>query len=552
MKYTLSLLITISIIAASLVVRLIHSKTKADSAENTRNYRLPNRMIFLLILLVGSAVRIYRFGSVPAGLFVDEAAIGYNAYALLRYGIDMNGFHNPVNFVTFGSGQHALYGYLSMPFITILGLNPISTRLLSLLLGIFSLLLLYDLVRCIDDERTALAAMFFLAICPWHVMMSRWGLDCNPFPAVFLLATWLLVHSYRRQWVLMPSMLVYGLTFYAYGTAYFAVPVFLLMAIVTILRYKKIQPRIVLAGAVVFACSVLPIILYIAVNVFNWQTIDMGLFSIPCLPGEARFKQVSIFFAEGQRMRFLMDNGKGLSNIFLTQQDRWIWNAIPQFGEIYLFSMPLVLTGLVILILQNAKKQFQENNIMLFWLGAALLLGFVSPVNVNRINILFIPLVYLMAKGLVFILKQTRLLAGLLVVLYLVWFGLFSRAYFSTFAEKIGTIFYDSLGDAIYYAAENTDERITITTNEIHLPFIYVLYYQQIDPHFFLNNVDYYDSQAAYRDVASFGRWHFCEVSAMPKDEGAYIVENREVDLFDLDQFETTHFKYYTVLIPKD
>jgi len=247
-----------------------------------------------------------------------------------------------------------------------------------------------------------------------------------------------------------------------------------------------------------------------------------------------------------------MDNVKGLSNIFLTQQDRWIWNAIPQFGEIYLFSMPLVLTGLVILILQQVKKQFQENNIMLFWLGAALLLGLVSPVNVNRINILFIPLVYLMAKGLVFILKQSRLLAGLLVVLYLVWFGLFIRAYFSTFADKIGTIFYDSLGDAIHYAAENTDERITITTNEIHLPFIYVLYYQRIDPHVFLDSVDYYDSQAAYRDVASFGRWHFCEVSAMPKDEGAYIVENREVDLFDLELFETTHFKYYTVLIPKD
>ena len=36
------------------------------------------------------------FGSIPPGIFVDEASSGYDAYALLHYGIDRNGFHNPV------------------------------------------------------------------------------------------------------------------------------------------------------------------------------------------------------------------------------------------------------------------------------------------------------------------------------------------------------------------------------------------------------------------------------------------------------------------------
>ena len=549
MKYTLSIMLTTIIALMAVVHFLVKKKQNSPLPPPDRRISL---ILFVLILIVGMAVRIYRFAQVPAGLFFDEAAVGYNIYALLNYGIDMNGFHNPVEFVSFGSGVQALYGYLSMPFIALLGLNPLSTRLVNLLLGILSLPILYLLVRRLDGERTALAAMFMLAINPWHVMMSRWGLDCNPFPAVFLLATYLLVCSFEKKRLFLPAMFLYGLSFYAYGTAYFSVTVFLALAILYMLRHKAMQPKLILGGLAIFILAILPNLLYVAVNVFGWQSIDLGWLSVPRLPGEARYTQVSIFYAEGGFFNNLMVNLRQMMDLLVTQQERWIWNAIPQFGEIYLFSGPLVLLGLGGLIAEQFRKQAPENRLMLFWLAASLFLGLISPANVNRLNIIFIPLVYLIGKGLVFAFRQYKVPAGALVLLYLIWFALFNQAYFTTYAEEVGSVFYESLDEAINYAADNTEDTITITTNQLHMPFVYVLYNRQIDPNEYLQSVVYYNPDATFRDVASFGRYRFREAVSMPKDEGSYIVEHRELKYFDLSRFETMRFKYYSVLIPKD
>ena len=42
----------------------------------------------LLLLALGFAVRLAALGSLPAGLNQDEASAGYDAWAILNYGID--------------------------------------------------------------------------------------------------------------------------------------------------------------------------------------------------------------------------------------------------------------------------------------------------------------------------------------------------------------------------------------------------------------------------------------------------------------------------------
>jgi len=63
----------------------------------------------IILFAVGIFIRFVLLGANPVGLNQDEAATGYDAYALLKYGIDRNGFHNPVHLVSWGSGQYALY-----------------------------------------------------------------------------------------------------------------------------------------------------------------------------------------------------------------------------------------------------------------------------------------------------------------------------------------------------------------------------------------------------------------------------------------------------------
>ncbi|MDA0376532.1 MAG: hypothetical protein O3A80_04460 [bacterium] len=55
---------------------------------------------FFLILLLGLLVRIYAFGTVPSGVNQDELSTGYDAWSVLHYSIDRNGFRLPMMFVS--------------------------------------------------------------------------------------------------------------------------------------------------------------------------------------------------------------------------------------------------------------------------------------------------------------------------------------------------------------------------------------------------------------------------------------------------------------------
>ncbi|MBR5280514.1 MAG: hypothetical protein IKU26_06080, partial [Clostridia bacterium] len=69
---------------------------------------------FLLILLLGIFLRVYQFGTLPIGLNQDEAFAGYEAFSLAHYGVDSAGYHNPVYFVSWGSGMNVLESYLAI------------------------------------------------------------------------------------------------------------------------------------------------------------------------------------------------------------------------------------------------------------------------------------------------------------------------------------------------------------------------------------------------------------------------------------------------------
>lgn len=158
-----------------------------------------NKVILAVILVIGFLSRLLVIDSYPNALNVDEASSGYEAWSILNYGIDRNGKFLPIFLIAWGSGQNALYSYLMMPFIKILGLNMLSLRLPMSIVGCISLIVLYLLLKEIKDEKTALIGVAFFAICPWHIMKSRWGLESNLFPELVLLATYFMILSLKRE-----------------------------------------------------------------------------------------------------------------------------------------------------------------------------------------------------------------------------------------------------------------------------------------------------------------------------------------------------------------
>ncbi len=131
------------------------------------------------IIAAGCAVRLFALGSIPCGLNQDEAFAGYNAWALLHYGVDSSGYHNPVYFTAWGSGMNALESYLMIPFVALFGTGTAVLRLPQALMACLSLICVYDLGKHISGRRFALCAVAVLATSPWHIMMARWALESN-------------------------------------------------------------------------------------------------------------------------------------------------------------------------------------------------------------------------------------------------------------------------------------------------------------------------------------------------------------------------------------
>ena len=138
--------------------------------------------LLVAILVLAAALRLWRIGQAPHGFNADEAAIGYNAYSLLKTGRDEHGNSWPLHFESFADYKPGGYFYLALPFIAFLGLEKIAVRLPSIIAGIASVWLVYKLTgELFKKQRKVLGlgvselAAIALALSPWQIQFSRGG-----------------------------------------------------------------------------------------------------------------------------------------------------------------------------------------------------------------------------------------------------------------------------------------------------------------------------------------------------------------------------------------
>jgi len=505
-------------------------------------------IILALIFAVGASVRLYKFGTVPAGLHQDEASLAYDAYSLLHYGIERNGVRFPLILPSYGSGQSGtLAAYLSMPFLALFDLTPVAGRAVNLLFGLAALPLFFLFARKIWDNYTALLAVFLLAISPWHIMQSRWGLDCNLFPPLFLLATYLLLLARERPRLLPVSLTVYGLCFYAYATAYLVVPLFLLFAFPYILHHaqSKIPRRTVFLSLGVFFLLALPIALYVIINHWKLQSIATPLFTIPRLPGTPRIEVATIFW---QGHQSLHTNIAALGRLLLNQYDGWVESTLPQFGICYFFPTVLFLfLGILATVpKKNMLRSYQPVAFLYAWVLAALLLGMVMHVAIHRMNILYIALILFTAAGLS-VLRRWPKTTWVIIVSYVLLFVAFSLTYFGQHARMIADRYDADFDDAITFASQHVQGNICVTTTNIEMPDIRTLYALKMDPHLYADVV-YANPKEVARTARSFNRYYF-GIGYCPPDTEAYVLRPDELIQISRNRGSTTyHFKWLIVV----
>ena len=470
------------------------------------------RFLFLLLFL-GCALRLWGLGKIPAGLNQDEASALYDGWAILRSGTDRNGYALPVLLRAWGSGQNALYSYLAIPFIAIFGLNSVAGRLPMALAGCASLWLLYDLCRRLRGEDCALWVLLALAVNPWHVLLSRWALESNLLPFMLLSGAWCLSRVGEKETWLIPAAAVLALSLYAYGTAYFFLILFLPVASAWLWREKAVSLRCYLLSLAVFILIALPVSLCQLRNALGLGAGKLLFLSLPEL-SEGRQSATSILGGGSYG-----ENCKKLLRLLWTQNDGLVWNCAAKFGLLYgKAGLLLSLAGLGFALWDRKEPT------LLLWLLSALLACGCVDVNVNRVNMLFLPLVYFQGVALWKVGGLLKRPAALALPVLLAA-ALFARFYFTDYAARIAPAFYDGLCEAIADASEREDGT-KFCSYSVNMPYIFVLFTSTLPPEDFLDSVEYMNPGGAFEWVSAMEGWHF---GSAPNGESCAIVRYDKV-----------------------
>lgn len=148
-------------------------------------------LALLLVVLLGTFFRLYLIGSLPGGLFPDEAANG------LDINLMEQGQLQP--FYERGNGREALFFYWQWVWVKAFGRTPLAHHTASALVGIFTLIATYLATKKLWDYKfsdptksriVALLSTFFLAVSTWHIVLARTAFRANLIPLFAALTIW--------------------------------------------------------------------------------------------------------------------------------------------------------------------------------------------------------------------------------------------------------------------------------------------------------------------------------------------------------------------------
>lgn len=513
----------IIVILISFILPIFILKKEMKKEKNIKDFMVKNKYILIIYLsfVIGFLTRLIWIADFPNALNVDEASSGYEAYSILNYGIDRNGNFMPVFLESWGSGQNAFYTYLLIPFIKILGLNLLSIRLPMAIIGCISLMVLYKILKEITSQKTAMIGLLFFAICPWHIMKSRWGLESNIFPDMVLYAVYFILKYLKNKKVknIYFTAIFLGLCSYAYGTSYFFLPIFVMLLMLYLLYKKEIKIKHCVGMVLTIFMISLPIILFIIINTFHLKPIHF-FFTIPVLE-ENRYEEITSLF-HGNVIQNSLTNFIESIKILITQNDTLPWNTISPYGITYIISLPFTILGIYL----NFKEKESSKWIWNIWFIAAFLLLFVVEPNINRINIILIPIIYYTILGITKTFNKIQLSKIVLPLFYVSLFISFQITYYTTDWNNYRT-FQGKVENVIKYVD-------TLDVDKIYFeyafkePYIYICFYNEINPKELVDTVKYKNNQTTFDRVESFGKYYFYIPENINLEENAAYVIKKE------------------------
>ena len=122
--------------------------------------------------------------------------------------------------------------------------------------------------------------------------------------------------------------------------------------------------------------------------------------------------------------------------MILINEDGLSWNAIHGVGTIYVGSIIFAIVALIQIIASKKQKNDSGISIITIWFITSIIIGMlINNVNINRLNIIWYPIIFLVGYGIYIILKKckfNKLLLCTIVTIYFIYFAFFIEKFYST------------------------------------------------------------------------------------------------------------------------
>lgn len=469
---------------------------------NTKNTFL----ILVLIIALGGFLRFWQLGTMPPSLNWDEVSHGYNAYSILKTGMDEWGIHFPLIFKAFGDYKLPVYIYLSTLPVWLFGLNSLAVRFVSALAGTLAIPGIYLLFKKLFPEpRTehfALATAFLLAISPWHFFISRPALEANLALTLIIFGFYFLIRYLNStlktsHFALLFSSVLLGLSLHTYNTARVFVPLMLLVAIF-IYRKKFLLKSSLLMPALIFAAS----ILLVVIQVFSGEATarysklqilsESAVFQIGEQRLKSPFSPIVTKFVYNRPVYFAKTVTSNYLKYFTPQFFYQTWGAQYQFAipQKNLLTLPVYLfflTGIVYL-LQNLKSKSMQ--FLLFWLLLSPLAASLTadPPQALRPNPMIPSLIIISVLGLNYFSNFfSQKINNLLLMGFLVWtafsFGKYLTFYYHDYKNTHSQSWQYGYSQVIEYITRHSlDYENIFITKRYGEPHIFYSFYAHLNP----------------------------------------------------------------------
>lgn len=470
------------------------------------NLKRWNKANISLAFVLGVALflRVWDLGGNPPHLRNDEAALGYNAYSILKTGRDEHGELLPLVFKSFGDWKQGLYVYLTLPFIASFGLNEFSVRLPSAISGVIAVWLIYKVVLLMFlDKRLAFISSVVVALSPLSIVFSRGAWEVNVSLTLTLAAILFFLKSIKeKEGYILLSAILFGLTLLASHTAKLSSPIILLVLIIAYYRqFIKIPIKLIILSTILGILISLPVLLTFTEGKITRLT-TLSIFSYPRSEdyiqevlregGEGR-DSFSYYLYHSEALSFLRSILSRWFSLYsgstlFVKGDTNPQHTPPNIGPFLIMDSIFLLVGLMTLARLGKLSQsiFIWSTLLLLSLPSALT---IEKANLERVLTMFIPLFIIIAMGVkhlldLFISKKrvTLYIFITFITLYLLNYFYFLDQYFIHGPKKNDAWQY-GYKDVVAKVAnfQSRYNKVTIQQSYEH-PYIFFLFYGKYDP----------------------------------------------------------------------